>query len=326
MFFPALDSTRRQALRAFSAGLVGMGATLSGCADIVPQGLGLALTPSFLTDPPVFNFALNLEYLEAEYYQRGVYGRGLPPALIGPQPGPVIGGRQVAFQTPHVREFMAEIAEDELNHVRFIRQTISASPLVEMSRPPIDLANSFRAVGAAAGLGSSFDPFADEGSFLLGAFLFEDVGVSAYIGGSDLIAGGPSTEAAAGILAVEAYHGGLIRTQIADMGPAMIAKADAISAARTKTESPNKRDQNVGTYSPIPREQAISAGDVFPGEIVISPTDPQGRAFARPPQDVLNIVYANPDPEAKRGGFFPNGVNGVVDHARNDTRNMARSA
>ena len=46
MFFPALDATRRQALRTFSAGLVGIGATLSGCADIIPQGLGLALTPS----------------------------------------------------------------------------------------------------------------------------------------------------------------------------------------------------------------------------------------------------------------------------------------
>lgn len=326
MFFPALDSTRRQALRAFSAGLVGVGATLSGCADIIPQGIGLALTPSGLTDPPVFNFALNLEYLEAEYYQRGVNGRGLPPELIGPNPGPVLGGRQVAFQTPFIREFLAEIAEDELNHVTFIRRTIHASPLIEISRPAIDLTNSFRKVGAAAGLGDNFDPFADEASFLLGAFLFEDVGVTAYIGGSDLIAGSDSVEAAAGILAVEAYHGGLIRTQIADMGPAMVAKADAISMARSKVESPDNRGENVGTYSYPNRERAIGSGDVFPGEVIISPTDAQGRCFGRPPQDVLNIVYLDPTEGIDRGGFFPGSVQGVVTHSMNDVKSNVRNA
>jgi len=66
---------------------------------------------------------------------------------------------------------------------------------------------------------------------------------------------------------------------------------------------------------PGPKEQLISQGEVFPGEVVISPTDAQGRTFPRPPQDVLNIVFMNPDKEAKRGGFFPDGVKGVVRHA-----------
>lgn len=326
MFFTEMDPTRRQALRAFSAGLVGAGSlSLTGCADLIPQGLGLALLPNPLTDPAVYNFALNLEYLEAEYYQRGVYGRGLPGNLIGPNPGQVFGGRQVAFQTPYVREFLAEIAEDEMNHVRFIRQTISNSPLIEINRPTIDLVGSFRSVGRAAGLGDNFDPFADEASFLLGAFLFEDVGVTAYIGGSDLIAQGASIEAAAGILAVEAYHAGLIRAQIADMGPDMIAKADAISDTRSALESPDNRRQPVGVGSPLRREQRISEGDVFPGEIVVAPSDGYGLGFGRPPQDVLNIVFGTPDKNARRGGFFPAGVKGVVRHALNETT-QTRSA
>lgn len=328
MFFPALDSTRRQALRTFSAGLVGLGAAaaMGGCARIIPQGLGLALTPNPLTDPPVFNFALNLEYLEAEYYQRGVYGRGLPDALVGPNPGAVLGGRQVAFKTPYVREFMAEIAEDELNHVRFIRQTIASSPLIEINRPAIDLTNSFRAVGAAAGLGDGFDPFADEESFLLGAFLFEDVGVTAYIGGGDLIADADSIEAAAGILAVEAYHGGLIRTEIAGRGPNLVGAADKISAARSTLESPDNRKEHIGTYSYPVRERAIGAADVFPGEVIVAPTDDAGRCFGRPPQDVINLVYGTPVEGAKRGGFFPNGINGVVRHSLNEMPSNVRNA
>ncbi|MBA3834767.1 MAG: ferritin-like domain-containing protein [Sphingomonas sp.] len=322
MFYPALEPTRRQALRAFSAGLVGAGAALSGCADLIPQGVGLALLPNPLTDPAVYNFALNLEYLEAEYYRRGVYGEGLPGELIGPNPGAVIGGRRVQFRTPWIAEMFAEITEDETNHVRFIRQTISSSPLIEINRPVIDLQSSFRMLGMQAGLGPNFDPFADEQSFILGAFIFEDVGVTAFAGGSDLIADDDSIEAAAGILAVEAYHAGAIRATIAEMGDRMVAAADGIVRARGAAESPNNRRPNRSSVHtvPGPKEQAISAGEVFPGEVVIAPTDPEGRSFPRPPQDVLNIVFMNPDPDAKRGGFFPNGVQGVVRHAMNPTQ------
>lgn len=324
MDYVILDPSRRQALRMMSASL--MGAGLVGCADLVPQGIGLALLPNPLTDPAVYNFALNLEYLEAEFYRRGVYGQGLPGELIGPNPGAVLGGRKVQFRTPWIAEMFAEITEDETNHVRFIRRTISSSPLIEINRPVIDLQSSFRTLGSQAGLGPNFDPFADEESYILGAFIFEDVGVTAYAGGSDLIADDDSLEAAAGILAIEAYHAGAIRATIAEMGPRMIAAADGIARARGAAESPDNQRPNRTTVNtvPGPKEQLISAGEVFPGEVVISPTDPQGRSFPRPPQDVLNIVFMNPDKEARRGGFFPDGVQGVVRHASN--ANQGRTA
>ena len=317
MDYVSLDPTRRQAMRMMSAGL--MGAGLAGCADLIPQNVGLALLPNPLTDPAVYNFALNLEYLEAEFYRRGVHGEGLSSELIGPDPGTVLGGRRVPFRTPWIQEMFAEISEDETNHVRFIRQTIKASPLIEISRPPIDLQTSFQALGVQAGLGANFDPFADEESYILGAFIFEDVGVTAYAGGSDLIADDDSVEAAAGILAIEAYHAGALRATIAEMGSRMVAAADGISRARGMAESPNNRRPNRTSVhtAPGPKEQAISAGDVFPGEVVIAPTDAQGRSFPRPAQDVLNIVFLNPDSDANRGGFFPQGVQGVVRHAMN---------
>ena len=177
--------SRRHTIRAMMATIVG--ASMSGCANLIPQSIGLALTPSPLTDPAVFNFALNLEYLEAEYYSRGLTGEGLSADLLGPKPGNVTGGRKVNFNSRYIAEFVAEIANDERNHVRFLRRTIRKSPLIEMSRPEIDLEGSFRAAGAAAGLGDNFDPFADEESFLLGAFIFEDVGVTAYAGAAKLV-------------------------------------------------------------------------------------------------------------------------------------------
>jgi hypothetical protein len=297
-----------------------MGLGLAGCANLIPQNAGLALLPNPLTDPAVFNFALNLEYMEAEYYNRGLHGAGLPRELVGPNPGPVLGGRKVAFQSAWLRELFAEIAANETAHVRFIRQTISASPLVEINRPAIDLQNSFRMLGQQAGLGADFDPFRDEESFLLGAYLFEDVGVTAYAGGADLIADDASIEAAAGLLATEAYHAGAIRATIAEMGGRMVAAANGISRARSLAESANNRRPNrTSVRTTAVKEQPISAGELFPGEVVIAPTDPQGRTFPRPPQDVLNIFYMNPDPDARRGGFFPAGVQGVVRHAVNRT-------
>ncbi len=285
--------------RALMATAVAAGMTSAGCASIVPQALGISLTPQPLTDPVVFNFALNLEYLEAEYYLRGVNGVGVPDEHVGPSPGDVIGGRQVNFQTPYIREFMAEIANDELNHVRFLRGAIKGSPLVEMGRPAIDLQGSFRAAGQAAGLGDSFDPFADENSFLLGAFLFEDVGVTAYHGAAKLLSGGDGLEAAAGILAVEAYHGALIRTQIAESGDAVIHGANAISAARDALDGPATKEQGV---------------TVDNGRYIIAPSDPNGVAFDRTPEQVLNVVYLSADAGVGRGGFFPNGVRGIVHH------------
>lgn len=127
---------------------------------------------------------MNLEYLEAEFYSRAFTGQGLPDNLIDGtgELGQVSGGRQVNFQTPAIRDYAREITADERAHVEFLRTALGSAAV---ARPAIDIDAAFQAAAMAAGLATEaepFDAYASEENFLLAAFVFEDVGVTAYKG------------------------------------------------------------------------------------------------------------------------------------------------
>ncbi len=296
---------RRRFLRA--AGLTGLGVAgvaggavaLGGVAGASDDGQD----DSAVTDAAVLNFALNLEYLEAEFYLRGVYGEGLEDDQIDGtgELGQVTGGRKVQFESKLVRQYAEEIANDERAHVDFLRKALGGA---KIARPAIDLKDAFSAAAAAAGLieaGEEFDVFANEDNFLLGAFVFEDVGVTAYKGGAPLITNKTFLEAAAGILAVEAYHAGIIRTVLLSKG--LEDAAGAISDARDSLDGSDDLDQG------------IVDGD---GNANLVPTDANGIAFSRDVFQVHNIAYLTPE-EAGSGGFFPNGTNGTFTRSGDQT-------
>jgi hypothetical protein len=288
------ETDRRRFLK--SAGVAGLGVVGAGMLSGLPVGGADASTSSGApSDGAILNFALNLEYLEGEFYSYAVNGHGLAANLTTGKlkHGTVTGGHAVPFKSTRVKQFAKEIAGDELAHVKFLRTALGSAAVAQ---PDIDLKDSFTAAAMAAGLikaGQTFDPFASENNFLLAAFIFEDVGVTAYKGAAPLISNKTYLEAAAGILAVEAYHAAGIRSALLDAG--LGADTVKISGARDSLDGSSDDDQ----------------GALLNGQVNITPTDANGIAYSRSADRVLNVVYLTPK-AASKGGFFPSGVNGTI--------------
>jgi hypothetical protein len=294
-----------RATAASAAASLGGGLLLLGSAEeasaLPPPGARL--------DAAVLNFALNLEYLEAEFYVYAVTGQGIEARGVQVSgkgtPGTVTIKQNplVPFTTTAFREYAKEIAADEVAHVNLLRAALADLPGGPVARPAINLLQSFNTLAQAAGIvpaGGTFDPFESELNFLLGAFIFEDVGVTAYKGAAKFIQKRRLLEAAAGILAVEAYHAGIIRTVLLSLGrqegqQSILDTVKKISDLRDVLDGADDRDQELTTED---------------GEANLVPTDENGLAYSRSTRQVLNIVYGAAD--ATGGLFFPGGMNGRI--------------
>ena len=283
--------SRRAFIQALGLGAVGAAILSTNTTSAVAQSAAL-------TDLDIANFALNFEYLGAEFYLRASVGQGLSNAEITGTGilGPVAGGRQIAFDTQLIRNFANELARDERGHVQSLRATITdvlgGTPI---ARPAIDLAFAFTLAARSAGLvgpNDTFDPFANENNFLQAAFIFEDTCVTALAGAAPLISNKTFLQNASGFLATESYQAGAIRTFLYSRN--LLQPAGLISAARDALDGPQVDDQGIGDNDTIN----------------ITPTDVDGLVFARTPQQVLRIAYLNPN--GTPTGFFPEGVNGMI--------------
>ncbi|WP_026046331.1 ferritin-like domain-containing protein [Sphingomonas sp. PAMC 26621] len=311
---------RRSERREFFRTALGAGAVAAFGATAVTIG-SRATAQATDNDAAILNFALNLEYLEAQFYSFAAFGTGLPNALLTPgsasttTQGTVTGGRAVNFTDPLVAQYAREIAQDEVNHVTFLRAQLSTAAVAQ---PAIDIGSSatsaFSVAAQAAKIvaaGAAFDPYASDENFLQAAFLFEDVGVTAYRGASSLLSSKVYLEAAAGILAAEAYHASIIRTVLYSKGlqtPSLRTNTDAISNVRDAFDGSSDDDQGISATtianSQLPALNGLSASNIVP-------TGQDGLAYGRATGPVLNIVYLSTLAVAK-GGFFPNGVNGSI--------------
>jgi hypothetical protein len=292
---------RRKLLQ--TAGLSAAAATI--LASQAPEAKASSFSLS-TTDIDILTFALNLEYLEATYYRYAFYGAGLPANFTtgsdGQPAGAVTGGSEVPWTTHETKSFARELVEAESAHVYLIREVLRKARAPVIPAPAIDLKNSFIAAAEAAGLGSTFDPFASEEAFLLGAFIFEDVGVSAYAGSAANIVNSQVLTTAARILALEAYHAGSIRTRL--MLDGLASATNDIAAARLRLtvqiDTPQNPGGAVGDLGVLTNNR----------DTIADAASNEGLPFTRTPQQVLNVVYLGQGTSS--GGFFPNGVNGAI--------------
>jgi Ferritin-like domain len=313
------------------------GAALAG---IAVHSIAKAQTTA-LTDTDYLNFALNLEYLEANFYTLAASGQtidqvGIALTGTGTQGTVTVkGGGPAACKVPFtntlVQSYAMEIAMEERNHVSFLRGALSTAAVAQ---PAIDLVNSFNGLATLLGLGlSSFDPFANDINFLLGSYIFEDVGVTAYTGAAPLLTSSSNLDAAAGIQGVEAYHAGLVRTVIYGLDQSTTtlgqpgtasAVATAISKLRATVDGSDSisstkldgDDIGLGTQSvTLNGTSGMTASTLVNATTTgsINTAGSSGTAgsmvFSRSAAQVLAIVYAG---GSGKGGFFPAGLNGNV--------------
>ena len=292
---PAENETngRRVVMRRAGFGLAGIAA-----AGMLASRPAQAATANPASDEAIFNFALNFEYLGAEYYLRASTGKPLSafsavtgtttPGTVSAPTGPV------PFQTTALAYYCQQLATDEIGHVQFFREALGSAAIAE---PTIDFVDAFAALAVAAGLaepgGPPFNPFASEVAFLLGAYVLEDVCVTALAGAAALLTIPNNIAYAASLLGAEGCQAGAIRGYLAEIGAG--AATNAISMLRATLG---------GTFD----NGTNADGNPFN----FTNVDYNGQVARRTTSQVLSIAYSNNATGTNKGGFFPSGVNGTI--------------
>ncbi|WP_114561165.1 ferritin-like domain-containing protein [Desertihabitans aurantiacus] len=164
------DSSRRRFLQ--TALVVGAGSSLAAAAAAMRDPRAVA--DATANDLDILNYALTLEYLEAEFYTQGL-GSG------------VLDGRDLELVEP--------IRDHEQAHVEAVTQTIT-----DLGGEPVDKPSFMFPDGT----------FDDKDMFLTNASAFEELGVTAYHGQVPRIDDPDILAAAAAIAGVESRHAAVV--------------------------------------------------------------------------------------------------------------------
>jgi hypothetical protein len=266
----AASPNRRSFLKTLASATAGVSAL--SMAGIPP------LQAQTTTEIQILQFALNLEYLEAEFYTHVVnsksieaFGIGIDGEANGSNPasgGTTTGPFGVYFNnaTQYLTfEVIANIANDERQHVALLRSALGSQ---KIAKPNIDL------TAMGFGFGSQYE-------VVKLARIFEDIGVSAYAGAAGMLTTPSIITTAARIVAAEAEHVSQLRLQAALL--------------------------NVATTP-------IDGADLIPppsgsGSQLFSLNRANGLCATRTPAEILYLAFGNKE-NATSGGFFPTGVNG----------------
>lgn len=138
-------------------------------------------------DVDLVQFAMNLEFLEAEFFLFGAFGKGLDsfvPDLTSGGPAPV-GGKKAKLD-PLVQSVVEELGYEEIGHLKAIYERVGG-----IERPLLNIsAENFGEIFDKA-LGKKlvppFDPYASSVHYLLASYLLPYVGLTGYVGAIPLL-------------------------------------------------------------------------------------------------------------------------------------------
>jgi hypothetical protein len=250
-----------------------MGATLASIAVLSTSRNSFAQTAATPAITDVLNFALNLEYLEANFYLYATTGSGLTSAQNGS--GVTVQGAPSKLPLDANTMAVAQaLAQDEVNHIVDLRAAITSLGGTPIAQPLINLS----AKGAIT----------TQAQFLAAARQFTALGGSAYVGSAQfLVSNLAILTTAAQILGAEGQHAGAVDYLCVTQN----ITSPAIDAQDIPPSSTNYFIANSTSALAPSRTTSQVLGVVYGAS---SPTT------------------TTPTVGVSVGGFFPNGVSGTI--------------
>ncbi|OMO63791.1 hypothetical protein CCACVL1_22268 [Corchorus capsularis] len=264
------------------------------------------------TDRDLINFALNLEFLEAEFYLFGALGKGLDniePSFAQGGPPPV--GGQVANLDPKTRRIIEEFAYQEIGHIRAIVKAEGG-----FQRPLLNISKEVFATIVNQAMNTTLspplNPYANSVNYILASYIIPYVGLVGYVGTIPNLVRRDSRALVASLLGVEGGQDAVFRTLLYERAPnetvhpyrfTVAEFTNPISEFRNRLAMCGLKDEGLMVPLQLGAENRTTSS--------ILSADANSLSYSRTPLEILRTIYGTGD-ESKPGGFYPNGGNGRI--------------
>ncbi|XP_057753342.1 ferritin-like catalase Nec2 [Arachis stenosperma] len=263
------------------------------------------------SDIDMIELALNLEYLEAEFFLFGAEGYGLDvvnPNLTEGGPSPI--GGKIADLSPLIKDIIFQFGLQEVGHLRAIKSTVRG-----FSRPLLNISSEIfgQIINNAFGerLKPPFDPYANDINYLIASYVIPYVGLNGYVGANPLLLSATAKALVAGLLGVESGQDAIIRGLLYERRDEIVIPykvsvtefTNRISNLRNKLGREGIKDEGLVVPKELGAEGEVTGNILSANDYSLS--------YPRTPKEILRIVYGTGD-EHVPGGFYPMGANGTI--------------